>query len=469
MYGAWLASGNILNWILVVDPGISTVVMQRIGQSYGANERALVGEYALGGMLVTALVVLLVLIGGYVCSLYVSGWINITDLALVAQLQQSFLIAVIASSLTLMAFAVGAVNLGLQASFAHGLNFLVANTFSLITTAVLLLLDWGLLAISIGLLVRAVVFLGGGLGYMLWRCQRESMPLIYNGARIKEILSLMSFTSLGRIGGILSRNMDAFFIARFLGPGMVPVFVLSRRGLNVAEMLLNRTGNAIGPSLSHLAGEGDIVKMRGIVSRLLSLNLWLLGLAFGGFLAFNGDFIRLWVGAEFFAGRSVSALLCVLLVFTVLFTLLQTLCVALGDIKRSSVMQFIQAIITFSLLVAGICYWGLIGAVIAPIVGFIVIASWYYPRSLGHLAFLERSNWLVMGREALLSGLLGVGLSGLCMHLELTSWLSFLLAGASMATAYFVLLFALSSPFRSEASQLIGLITQKIRKVRSAS
>ena len=43
LYGAWLATGNIVNWLLVVDPGISTVVMQRVGKSYGADDRSEVG------------------------------------------------------------------------------------------------------------------------------------------------------------------------------------------------------------------------------------------------------------------------------------------------------------------------------------------------------------------------------------------------------------------------------------------
>jgi hypothetical protein len=38
LYGAWLASGNVLTWLTVIDPGISTVVTQRVGKSFGANK-----------------------------------------------------------------------------------------------------------------------------------------------------------------------------------------------------------------------------------------------------------------------------------------------------------------------------------------------------------------------------------------------------------------------------------------------
>lgn len=465
LYGAWLATGNIVNWLLVVDPGISTVVMQRVGKSYGANDRSAIGEYAFGGLLITAGIVLLVLMVGIFCATQVGAWVNLSDVALQAELEFNFCIAVFASALTLFAFAAGAVNLGLQASFAHGMCFLIANTLSLLTTAVGLFFGWGLLAITTGLVVRAVIFFVGGLGYMLWRFQKESVALSFQRERLREILGLMSFTSLGRMGGLLSKNMDAFILARFLGPELVPVLVLTRRGFSVAEMLLNRTGNAIGPSLSHLKGEGDSGKIRGIVTRLLCLNLWVLGLAFGGFLAFNDDFVALWVGAEYFAGATVSYLLCALLVLTVLMTLMQTLCVALGDIKRNSVMLFIQALITFSCLIGGVILCGMVGAVIAPIIGLITIASWYYPPSLGRLASLHRSDWLQLGREASLSFGCGCGLFCLFTRLEPSTWLNFSLVTSGMVMLYSMLLLAFSRLAREEVFGFVSLLKNKTRRL----
>jgi O-antigen/teichoic acid export membrane protein len=468
LYGAWLATGNIINWLLVVDPGISTVVMQRVGKSYGADDRSEVGEYATGGLLITGVIVLVVLIAGLVSASQVGSWVNLTDLALATELESNFKIAVFASALTLFAFAAGSVNLGLQASFAHGICYLIANTISLVTTAVGLLQGWGLLAITIGLLVRAVIFCGGGLGYMLWRFHEESVALSCCRERIYEILGLMSFTSLGRIGALLTKNMDAFVLARFLGPEMVPVLILTRRGFEVAEMVLTRTGNAVGPSLSHLKGEDDRGKMRSIITRLLSLNVWVLGLAFGGYLAFNDDFIYLWVGAEFFAGATVSYLLCILLVFTVMVTLMQTLCMALGDIKRNSVMQFVRAFITFVCLIGGVYAFGIIGAVIAPLVGIVVIASWYYPRSLGRLAGLLRSDWLQLGREAVISLVCSLVLFALFMEFEPITWSNFCLNAGAMAGLYTILLFSVSRLAREEGIGFLSLLHSKMSRLLGA-
>lgn len=467
LYGAWLASGNILNWILVVDPGISTVLIQRVSKSYGANQRSLVGKYALGGILITCLITLVVLLGGIICSMHIASWINLANLDLSEELRANFFLAVIASSITLLAYTVGAINLGLQASFSHGLNYLIANTLSLISTAVLLILGYGLMSISIGLLVRSIIFFGGGLGFMLWHFRKGSIRLVFCNKRIGEIFRLMSFTSLGRVGSILSVNMDAFIIARFLGPEIVPVFALSRRGLSIAELLLNRSGNAISPSLSHLSGEGHVDKIRGIIVRLLGLNFWILGLAFGGFLALNDDFIRIWVGSEFFVGKTISYLFCVLLLFKVIFSLMHTLCVALGDIEHSSVVQLFQSLVTFFSLLAGVYYMGLIGGVIAPLLGFSTIALCYYPRLLGRLAALRKSDWKLLAREGAVSLTLSLCAFILFIKIELAAWWSFILICCALSGFYTVLLTLLSSEAKNELLGFIRWLQSKLRISRS--
>lgn len=454
LYGAWLASGNILGWLMMVDPGLATVVQQRVGRSYGANNPEAVGGYALSGIILTCGIALLVVLAGWALSFYLSAWVNLDNLSLQSELRYNFIIAAAASAFSLLAYAVGAVNLGLQGSFAHGMVFLSANLASLCATFVMLLSGAGLTAIAVGLLVRSLVFFLGGIGYMLWRGVKDSLRFRMTRSIFRELLGLMTFTSVGRVGGVLSRNMDAFLLARFMGPEAVPIYVLTRRGFSVAEMLLNRTGNAIGPGLSHLSGEGNQEKMRSIITRLLQINLWMLGLALAGFIGFNDDFVRIWVGQQFFAGSNVSFVLCALMLASVLSTLMQTLCVALGDIKRNAVVQFGQALITFTLLVVGIYFFGFLGAAMAPLLGFLAVSSWYYPRSLGRMSFLVKGDWLHLLGESLRAGGIGLILGCFFLPLQPVGWFTFLLDAAFLVALYAASLVIISRNVRNELQRL---------------
>ena len=46
LYGAWLATGNVLTWLEMVDPGTGDVIRQRVARLYGANDRAAQTELA---------------------------------------------------------------------------------------------------------------------------------------------------------------------------------------------------------------------------------------------------------------------------------------------------------------------------------------------------------------------------------------------------------------------------------------
>ncbi|MCC5790910.1 MAG: oligosaccharide flippase family protein [Opitutales bacterium] len=462
LYGAWLATGNILNWVLVVDPGLSTVIMQRVGQSYGADRLNAVGAYALSGLLLTAIIVLGVILVGLIMAPHIAGWVNLLEADLARTLQINFVLGLIAGGITLFAFSVGVVNLGLQRSFAHGMVFLTANLLTLAVTIVLLFKGFGLYAISLGLLTRALVFSLGGAGYMLCRLKREAIHLNFQRATMREMLGLLSFTSLGKIGGLLSKNMDAFLIARFLGPDKVPIYILTRRGMEVAITMLGRTGNAFSPSLSHLSGESDPGKMRFILNRLLYINLWILGLAFGGFLAFNEGFITVWVGQELFAGSVVSTLFCLFMVLTLLFTLMQTLCVALGDIKRNAIVQFVQALIIFSCMLFGTYFFGFVGAALAPIIGYLSISLWYYPRSLTKRGHLQSNDLRRLTFESVLCLGLGLLLALPFSQASITSWIGLILWASAFLLLYSLVLMSLRPMLRKEVRLLKDTVLRKI-------
>jgi len=78
LYGAWLATGNILAWLTVIDPGLSTVLQQRAGMAYGRRDVAELGSLLTGGVLLSGAIALLVLIAGLASSGFLIGWLNLT-------------------------------------------------------------------------------------------------------------------------------------------------------------------------------------------------------------------------------------------------------------------------------------------------------------------------------------------------------------------------------------------------------
>ncbi len=467
LYGAWLATGNVLAWLTVVDPGIAGVVQQRIGVAYGQRNYSALRGYATGGVLLTMLIALLVLVAGWGTSRFLPNWVNLGDAESAEILRKAFLVAIVGSALMLLAFTVNALNYGLLGSIGPGVAGFVGSFGSLALIPILLINGWGVHAIAAGLLFRGAVMLTGSGGYFIWRTRNEGINLAPDFSKIREMLGLLSFTSIGRVGTTLSLHTDAFIISRFLGPETVPIYMLTKRAFHIGETLITRTGNAVSAGISHLSGEANHARVRLVINRLLKINIWLLGLAFGGFFAFNETFVTLWVGKEFFAGFLISSLFCLFLTSRVFLILMTTLCVALGDIKVSSIVAFVHSLIVFSLMIAGVYYLGILGAALAPLIAYSMVYFWYYPKSLTRRAHLQRSDWMQLGREVAKVTVMSVAFASVLYHVPIGSWLAFAVAIALFAVLYGGGLYWISGEARMEMRGLAQGFWNRFRKPES--
>lgn len=52
LYGAWLASGNIINWLTILDPGLNDLLRQQVAKFYGQQDNDMLGKSIGTGWLV---------------------------------------------------------------------------------------------------------------------------------------------------------------------------------------------------------------------------------------------------------------------------------------------------------------------------------------------------------------------------------------------------------------------------------
>lgn len=464
LYGAWLATGNVLAWLTIVDPGVSTVVMQRVGKAYGAGDMESLNGFGWAGILITGVLAFLIWLAGYAAAPMIASLVSLESIAYQSELRQAFHVAVIASAITVLSFAIGAINRGILGSIGPGVVTLAGNILTIIATLILLFKGFGIHAIAWGLMVRAMTLLVGNVVYLAWRMVAENIPFSLKFNKIPEVLKLLSFMSFGRIGHSLARYTDAILLARFLGPETVPVLVLTRRSFNVAETFLIRPGNAMSSSLSHLSGEHNSERLREIVIRLLKINFWLMAMAVGGFFAFNESFVILWVGHDLFAGFVISTILCVLLLGRIMFSLMNIVCVALGDIEKTSLITLAHAIIVFASLCVGVYFYGMLGAVVAPLIGYFTIYLWYYPMSLSKNAYLTRDDWCYLCKQLFIplfiALLLGMGF----VNITIDSWITFITCALAYCAIFSLLLFLFLKSVRQEVATVWHFVGTKLRR-----
>ena len=78
IYGAWLASGNILAWISAIDPGLTIVLQQQTSTFYGAGELKKVGKLIGSGLILSCLILMIALFLGLISSYFIINLLNLS-------------------------------------------------------------------------------------------------------------------------------------------------------------------------------------------------------------------------------------------------------------------------------------------------------------------------------------------------------------------------------------------------------
>ncbi len=455
LYGAWLATGNILAWLTVIDPGLSTVLVQRTGVAYGKGDVAELSALLTGGVLLSGVISLLVLVAGLASSRFLIGWLNLSTTPGIGVVEQAFILATVGSALMIFSFGLTTFNQGLQGSLGIGLVFVTTMIVSLALTVVLLYRGVGLLALPIGLIVRGVGLTIGNAGYLLWRSGGEKLRYRFSVQGIRTLAKLSSYTFLGNGARVIATNLDAFVLTRYLGPEVTPVFMLTRKAPDTSRMFLERPAIAFMPAVSSLVGAGETERARAVLLRLLRMILWLMGLIAGGLWVFNSDFVGLWVGSELFAGGVVNLAIVLSLVITVIINTLSSLCFSLGNIRGNSIASLAQGLLAVPLMILGAQYWGMLGVAVAPLLAMLAVSAWYYPYTFSRLLKLERVDLLAMVREVAAVMVATMVAMGALFWVTATTWPVFALEVAAFGAVYLVVLGSLSPVFRTE---MIGLL-----------
>jgi len=450
LYGAWLASGNILVWLTIVDPGLGAIVQQRVGEAYGGKNFERLTSLAWSGIAINGILVLVIVSAGLVLANYVPGLLNLSPDLDASLVKTAFVWAVVGTGLSFLAFSVANVNIGLQATVGIGFPPLVIFMASIALTIIFLYMGFGLLAAPV-----ANVFRGGGLlvwnlGYFVWRFRKEGLSLKPSLQEVPGLIKLSLYTFVSSGVGTLSNNMDSFLVSRVLGPMQVPVLRATRTTIDSFRPLVERPFVALMPALSHVSGSGEFEKARTILLRLTVLSIWAVVMIGGGFLMLNDRLVHLWVGSNLFAGQPVNAVLCLGLAGGAVTSGLLNVCFSMGAIERVSRIKTAQGI--FQIALMGLLGWrfGMIGIVAAPLIATACIGGWMIPRLFGKLMNFGRAEYIGLFRESFYA-IAAAGVASFSVAiLSPANWLNLALCAILFTSSFVLTLAVLSNGFRRE-------------------
>ena len=275
-----------------------------------------------------------------------------------------------------------------QQTFVINLFLLLQALTSIAAALFLAWAGWGISGQVFAASISAIVFLVMVCAYE-WHHVTHVMRLLFqvrtDPQHWSAIWALSGPTVLRQLCGRLSVLSDNIIVAALIGPAAVAPFFLSQRLPSLAMGQLQGLGSASWAAFSELYHTGHheifnrrLVELIRVVS-VLSVAV-LVPIA-----AYNGHFVRRWVGTELYAGDLVTAVAVVNAFLLAVVTTADMAIGCTGHVRKLATISVIATSINLSLSLALTPRFGVLGPLLGTLVSILATHLWYVPRLLHRL------------------------------------------------------------------------------------
>lgn len=457
-YGAWLASGEVLGWLAVLDLGIAGISSQRMAAAHGRGDHREVADYFGTGVLMQAALAAGIILLSVAAAPFVPGWVRLTGPA-AEELSACFVVAGVATGLGLLANVVGVLALSTQRMLFVNAVSVAAGVAGLLATVGLLLAGYGLWALALGLLVRSGSLLLAVSAHALYLLRHDlRLRARLHGPTAREYMGLSGVAVLTMLGNTAANRSDAVLIALFFGPETVTLYVLTRRAAEMLSMFLSRIGGAVYPGFAHLVGSGSHERAGVVAGQVARLYFWTAIPAMALYMALNRSFVSLWVGPGQFAGQSLTVLVGLNVLVVGWASLVLLVNGAAGNITRSGVAVFAEAAARVAAALVLLSVAGLRGLPAAGVVTAAVSAHVALGWLFGRLRLPRPA--LPLGPVACALALLAAGAAAGTVRWG-DSWVEFVAWGAAFSVVAGAAVLAFEPEARTVARRLLARVQRR--------
>jgi O-antigen/teichoic acid export membrane protein len=467
-YGSWLASGNVVTLLSVLDIGFNLIVTQRLATAFGAgDDKRFVREVGSSlGLALAAFVLLSAVV--FILSPWIPGWIN-APAGQTAALHRAIVLAGIGAGAEVIALSMWSVLQAWQLAFLCEFNMLMASVLGLTATVIALFRGIGVIAFGVGMLVS-----GGSAAVLLmsvvalqWQRRKLQLPMIsLRGS--SELFRYSSPVIVSRITLSLVNNGQSLIVSACINPTAAAILSLTSRVFTGCRTLLEPIIGSAFAGIAHLVGESESHsgRVRDVLQELFTIIAVAAALMLGMAAALNVSFGRLWVGPERFGGVTLTIVICMATLAVSINNTQGVILTALGNIRGPAWTSLLEVGIRVPLTIVLLLSLGIIGAPLAAIGSSLAVGSWYLFRLLRRelsLRTVEAIQIVCCGLPALTICLCASVGAALFLPPALT-WLALICRGALMALVLVTVVVALTPLVRSKASQVAVLLSLWHRK-----
>ncbi len=381
LYGGWLATGNLVNMLSILDLGLNLIFMQKLSEAYAQDKVQRFTDLLSGATTLTLMVFFASLAGGAVFAHYAPGWVKIQGAA-ATQLKTALMFTASGLGLSFCVLNLGAAYASLNAPLVPVAASLLGQIVWIVTTWAGLRMGHGVVALGVASALRQLIQLVIALPLFMWVLHKRSLPPLFpRWRRMREYLHACLPTMSGRWLGFLANNCQEFVIGAMFSMEATVLFSITRRLPDLCGSLFGPFGSSVYPTLSAAAGE-DWQPRVAIVRKVLSISSFMMAWVLGACVLVNHWFIGMWVGPQFYGGPWLNIAICVSTFIISRYGIMNFICLSQGFFAITAFCEILNSVAQLLLLLTLVAWLGPIGLPLGRSVPLVAGVVYLLPRIL---------------------------------------------------------------------------------------
>ena len=374
-YGAWLTAVAVINVVMIIDPGISTVSSQRLSKSFTENSDKDFHKIFLSTLLTAICFCFLILFTGFIVLSYVPIVLDYEDPLKLLEFNQAMKIYVVAISCGSIYSVLSSFLQALLKTFIDNtINFICILTSPFIIV-ISLMNGLGLISLALGVLVPTllrIVLFTITISF-LWSRYIQERFFNFSNVNILLLFKDVKFLYLRKFSTITSENLETAVAGVFFSTEIAAFISIIKRLFIAIQMFSTGIAMSTYTSLSHVFAGSDKPKLKNAVDKTVySFQLvHLFGTSL--ILANVGPLIFIWLGEDLFFDYSFIILMALNVFFLAKVNLFNTILYTSGNYKSVAYVSIVESMIRILLTYILLRSFDLFGMPLAGILSSLLV------------------------------------------------------------------------------------------------
>lgn len=301
-YGAWLATGNVVAMLGLLESGLSFVITQKMSAAIAQKDSnrfsILAGSNILSAIKISVVILLL----GLAVSPFITEWINI-EADIKGDIRLAFIVSLIATCISIFVNLFGAFPQVWQDTKQVGVYNTIANLSAIVSLVIFLLLGFGVVSIALSYVVRSFLNLILSGTWIIRKWRRDNYPApIFNLRASFLLMKDCVYPFLSKVSSTIVGNSQSFIIAYFMNPGLAAIYDLTAKICTVACGFVSMMNGSFFALFSLTIAEGNREKTNNVMKNTSQVFLIMLVSMALYSICFTEPVMNYWLGLDKFGG-----------------------------------------------------------------------------------------------------------------------------------------------------------------------